>query len=178
MPSATDLVWDECPDEDFDYFTVYGSENPSLDETAVLLGYTTGTTLDISLHIYGYYHVTATDFAGNGGGAASVENTYAGANGLTAIPSSYALMQNRPNPFETGTVVRFDLPRSEKVLLEIYDVKGRLVKSLVSEDYPPGRHSVTWAGDGVSGIPVGPGIYFLSITAGDFSDVRKMVVAK
>jgi hypothetical protein len=178
MPSTTELAWDECPDEDFDYFTVYGSENPGLDETAVLIGYTTGTTLDVSMHSYGYYHVTATDYSGNEGDAASVENTGAGANGLTGIPSSYALMQNRPNPFKTGTVVRFDLPRSEKVLLEVYDVTGRLVKSLVSGTYRPGRHSVIWAGDGVSGVPVGPGIYFLSIEAGDFSDVKKMMVVR
>jgi hypothetical protein len=59
MASATDLLWDECPDQDFDYFTVYDSATPCLDTTAVRIGYTIQTVMDVAGDQCDYYHVTA-----------------------------------------------------------------------------------------------------------------------
>lgn len=111
MASATDVAWDECPDQDFNYFTVYGSAAPGLDTAAVLVGYTSQTVMDVTDDQYDYYHVTATDFAGNEGDASSLENAYAGVRKAEGLPVDFALRQNRPNPFESSTAISFDLPK-------------------------------------------------------------------
>ena len=65
MAGSGILSWDEAGETDFDYFTVYGSESPTLDGTAVVISHTTQPGLDVSSNPAGYLHVTATDFAGN-----------------------------------------------------------------------------------------------------------------
>jgi hypothetical protein len=177
MTSATEVAWDEAPEEDFDYFSLYGSESPEFGPAAVLIEHTIGTTVDVSEDTYTYYHVTATDFAGNEGDASSVENTYAS---IVAEerPASYALMQNRPNPFDATTFIRFDLPEPGEVSLLVYDVNGKLVRRLTSRSWAAGRHSVTWRGDDDQGNTVGPGIYFLRMETGGFQATRKMMIVK
>jgi hypothetical protein len=178
MSSATDLAWDECPDEDFNYFSIYGSAVATLDTNAVLIGYTVATVGDVSGHSYGYYHVTATDFAGNEGDASSVENTYAGVNRGEDLPRVFALKQNRPNPFGSSTKIDFDLPEPCAVRLEVLDVQGRVVRVLTDEAWPAGRHSVTWTGGNHTGQAVGPGVFFVRIQAGDFTARNKMLLMK
>jgi hypothetical protein len=128
---------------------------------------------DVSGHAYGYYHVTATDFSGNEGGPATVENASAGAPGDR--PVAFALRQNEPNPFAASTVVAFDLPAAGPVALDVVDVKGRVVRTLVRGAMPAGRHAATWDGCDDAGARVGPGVYFARMTAGEFVAHRKML---
>ncbi|MFH1311977.1 MAG: sulfatase-like hydrolase/transferase [Candidatus Eisenbacteria bacterium] len=93
-------------------------------------------------------------------------------------PQGYALMQNRPNPFDMTSLVRFDLPELCVVRLLVYDVSGRLMRVLTDERWPAGRHSVTWMGDDEWGNTVGPGVYFLRMEAGDYTDTKKMVLVE
>ena len=178
MTSAIELAWDESGAADFDYFSVYGSDSPVFDLSAVLIEHTVGTTSDVTGHVYDYYHVRATDFAGNPGNASSVANSYAGIPSLDKPPAGYALRQNQPNPFEASTLVRFDMPEAGPVSLEVVDVEGRLVKSLVSGMYAAGSHSALWRGDDEAGDPVKPGIYFLRLEAGDYRATRKMILLR
>jgi hypothetical protein len=178
MTSATDLAWDECPDDDFNYFTVFGSAAPGLDTTAVLIGCTIETAMDVMGDQYDYYHVTATDFVGNEGDASSVENTYAGVSGGEDLPQVFALEQNRPNPFELRTMIAFDLPEPCVVRLEIVDVQGRVVRVLADEAWLAGRHSVAWAGENDAGEVTGPGVYFVRIRASGFTATNKMLLMK
>ena len=178
MASATELAWDECPATDFNYFTVYGSDEAELDSTAVLIGYTIDLVMDVSEDIYVYYHVTATDFSGNEGGASSLENPYAGVGTTQDLPEFFDLKQNRPNPFESGTVISFDLPEPRDVCLVVLDIRGRIVKTLTDRAWPAGRHSVAWSGGAVDRETVSPGVYFLRIEAGDFRATRKMLLVQ
>jgi hypothetical protein len=178
MTSATELVWDDCPDGDFDYFTVYGSAGPGLDSTSVLIGYTIEPALDVTGHVYDYYHATAIDFSGNEGDASSVENTYAGVRYVEDPPVVFALEPNRPNPFESSTVIGFDLPEPCAVRLEVVDVQGRVVRVLTGKAWPAGRHSVFWTGENDAGEAAGPGVYFVRIKAGDFTARTKMLRMK
>jgi len=66
------LSWDEAPEPDFAYHTVYGSENPVFDPSATLIGYTIDQSYDVSGSTHGYYHLTTSDHAGNESGAANV----------------------------------------------------------------------------------------------------------
>ncbi len=178
MASATDLAWDECPDDDFNYFTVYGSNVPGLDTTAALIDYTIDTMMDVTSDQYSYYHVTATDFSGNEGDASSVENQYAGVSIESGLPSDFALRQNQPNPFRSSTVISFDLPKPCAVRLEVVDVRGRVVKVLTDEAWPAGGHSVVWVGENDAGEAAGPGVYFVRIEAGEFTARSKMLCMK
>jgi hypothetical protein len=71
----------------------------------------------------------------------------------------------RPNPFRDEVTIRFSVGTGAPVSLYIYDVGGRLVKSLTKRNYPAGAHSVTWDGTDLEGNDVGAGIYFYRFSA-------------
>ncbi len=177
MASPTEVAWEDVPDDDFDYYTVYGSESAVLDGSETLIGYTAGLQMDVTDDVFGHYHVTATDFSGNEGDASSVQNSYAGAP-RSVLPEAFALWQNTPNPFEAGTVIRFDLPEAAAVSLTVFDVNGRAVARLTDEEWRAGRHSVMWNGEDQAGNRVGPGVYFVRMDAGGFSAIRKMMLLR
>ena len=89
-----------------------------------------------------------------------------------------ALAQNRPNPFNPSTEIRFALPRGGEVRLQVFDLEGRLVRSLLSEVMPAGSHRVVWQGDDHRGVPVASGVYFYRLQTGTGDLVRKMTVLK
>jgi hypothetical protein len=122
--------------------------------------------------------VTATDFSGNEGGASSIENASAGVMDINDLPLIFALKQNRPNPFESRTMIAFDLPEPCAVRLEVVDVQGRVVRVLTDEAWPAGRHSVAWTGENEAGEVSVPGVYFVRIHAGDFKATDKMLRMK
>ncbi len=88
------------------------------------------------------------------------------------------LSQNIPNPFNPTTTIRFSLPASERVGLAIYAADGSLVRMLVDGVQPRGSHEVTWDGRDSAGNAVGSGVYFYRLTAGKFTDSRKMLLLK
>ncbi len=89
------------------------------------------------------------------------------------------LHQNVPNPFNPMTVIRFDLARSGRVQLRIYDVAGRLVRTLVDAEMPAGRdHEASWNGLDDSGQRLGSGVYFYRLDAAGERLTRKLVVMK
>jgi hypothetical protein len=90
-----------------------------------------------------------------------------------AVPGEFALSQNYPNPFNASTVIRYQLASDEHVTLKVYNINGQEVASLVDTDQKAGVYSVHWTGEGVSS-----GVYFYTMTAGDFSQTMKMVFVK
>ncbi len=89
------------------------------------------------------------------------------------LPTAFTISQNYPNPFNPSTVFEFDIPKSTFVSLKVYDILGREVAQLVNEVKYPGRYSISYDGTKLSS-----GVYFYSITAGAFHQVRKMVLVK
>jgi len=89
------------------------------------------------------------------------------------IPAQFSLNQNYPNPFNAVTTVSFALPRTSEVRLEIYDNTGRLLMNLCQGSYSAGYYDFA-----VDFHDFASGIYLLSLKAGDFSAVRKMVLLK
>ncbi|HKW13619.1 MAG TPA: PA domain-containing protein [Candidatus Krumholzibacteria bacterium] len=88
------------------------------------------------------------------------------------------LDQNVPNPFNPETTIRFSLPSSERVTLNVYSASGALVRTLVDGVQATGSHSFTWNGVDNRGNAVSSGVYFYRLTAGKFNDTRKMVLLK
>jgi len=89
-----------------------------------------------------------------------------------------ALHQNVPNPFNPSTTISFTLPERERLSLSIYDVKGRLVKTLVDETVDGGYQERVWEGKDANGSPVGSGVYFYRLTAADKTLTKKMVIVR
>ncbi len=89
------------------------------------------------------------------------------------IPSGYILEQNYPNPFNPITNLEFGISNLGFVTLKVYDVLGNEVKTLVNENKPAGRYTVTFDGSNLSS-----GIYFYKLEAGNFSEVKKMTLLK
>ena len=95
------------------------------------------------------------------------------------VPTISALHQNHPNPFNPVTTVSFDLATAGNVTIRIFDISGRLVRTLVNEDRPAGRHEVVWNGRNNSGVTVTTGVYFYKMsTPGFTSQTKKMLLLK
>lgn len=95
-----------------------------------------------------------------------------------AVPLSYALHQNYPNPFAQQTDIRFQLPVSSHTTLSIYDAAGRLVRTLIDGAKEPGYYLVDWDGRDETGRKVSTGVYFCRLQAGDFARAKRMAVLK
>jgi len=93
-------------------------------------------------------------------------------------PSTYALGQNYPNPYNPVTQITYQLPQPGVVSLKIYNVQGQLVRTLVNEYKPAGAHSISWNGRSDLGMEVSSGIYFYRIQAGKFTETKRMVLIK
>lgn len=92
---------------------------------------------------------------------------------LNVLPTHYALRQNYPNPFNPSTTISFDLPENSLVSLEIFDITGRMVATLVNGMKTAGSHSVTFYGSDLSS-----GIYFVRLEAGNFRQTMKILLVK
>jgi hypothetical protein len=97
---------------------------------------------------------------------------------LRVVPENYSLVQNFPNPFNPTTEIAYDLPEAANVNLEVYNILGQNVKSLVNQYQDAGSYRVTWNGTNNEGAQVASGVYFYRISAGDFKDIKKMVLMK
>ncbi len=96
-----------------------------------------------------------------------------------ASPEGFALHAAAPNPFNPTTTLSFDLPSQEAVSLCVFDLQGRLVRTLLSgEMLTQGRHEAVWNGRDDAGRQVASGTYFYRIEAGAFSQTRRAVLVK
>ncbi|NIS16253.1 MAG: T9SS type A sorting domain-containing protein [Aliifodinibius sp.] len=94
------------------------------------------------------------------------------------LPESYTLFQNYPNPFNPVTRIEFTLPIESYVIIDVLNIKGELVKTLVNQHLSAGHKAVTWNGLNESGSPVSSGIYFYRLVAGGVVSTKKMVLLK
>jgi hypothetical protein len=98
--------------------------------------------------------------------------------GGEGVPDGFGLHRNVPNPFRAKTTIRYNLPESGHVKLGVYDVTGRLVRTLVDEAQPRGIHIATWKGSDSRNEQVPPGIYFCRLTSGQKTAIQKMLFLK
>jgi Peptidase family C25/Propeptide_C25/FlgD Ig-like domain len=98
--------------------------------------------------------------------------------GNPLVPIADALYQNAPNPFNPDTTINFDLKEEWHISLEIYNMKGQKVRTLINDQLSSGQHSIVWNGKDDNNKPVSSGIYFYKITTGDFQSTRKMLLMK
>jgi hypothetical protein len=88
------------------------------------------------------------------------------------------LAQNAPNPFESETVIRYQLPARSDVSLTIYDTAGRAIRTLVDDQQPAGYQSTIWDGKNSTGQLVGSGVYFCKLNVGNENLTRTMTILR
>src|SRR5262249_55591658 len=88
------------------------------------------------------------------------------------------LSQNAPNPFNPSTTISFETGREERVRLSVYDVRGRLVRTLVDGRLSAGPHAVVWDGRDDAGDAVASGIYIYQMKSGAPTRARRMTLLK
>jgi hypothetical protein len=101
-----------------------------------------------------------------------------GVDGEEILPHSFALEQNYPNPFNPQTTIRYQVAQNADVKIEIYNIMGRLVNTLVDQKLNPGNYTVVWNGNNNHGQVVSSGVYFVKMSAGFFRQIRKMTLVR
>jgi hypothetical protein len=94
------------------------------------------------------------------------------------IPFIFALNQNYPNPFNPNTIIEFEIPSAQWVTLEIFNILGQEVKTLVDQNKNAGHYSILWDGTNNSGKKIASGVYFSRLSAGDRTEIKKMLLLK
>jgi len=89
------------------------------------------------------------------------------------LPVSFGISQNYPNPFNPTTTIKYSVPEESFVSIKVYDILGRLVASLIDEEKPAGYHEVTF-----NAVSIASGTYFYRMDAGNFIDVKKLIILK
>jgi hypothetical protein len=97
---------------------------------------------------------------------------------IKSLPDKFSLEQNYPNPFNLNTEITFTVPSGSQVTLDIYDILGKKIKTLISEYLEAGYYSVRWEGVDQSGKALSSGLYFYSLESGATRLSRKMLLLK
>ena len=94
------------------------------------------------------------------------------------LPETFALHQNYPNPFNPVTTIRFDLPLADHVRIDIYNILGKKVRTLVNDYVPAGRQQVLWDSKDDFGRQAASGMYLYRISGERYHDTKRMILLK
>jgi hypothetical protein len=97
---------------------------------------------------------------------------------VAALPSEFSLIGATPNPFNATTAINFSVPYEAKVRIEIHDLTGRTIATLVDNEFEAGRHSIIWNGSDNSGGTVSSGTYIVRMSTEDFSTSSRIILIK
>ena len=177
--NQVDLHWNPNNESDLKEYVLYKSltpnVNPATDTVLVTTTDTMFTDANLSIGNDYYYIVCARDIHDNLSSASNEVGIIL--SGIlkdgTEIPQTYVLYQNYPNPFNPYTSIKFDLPKSSKVQVSIFNSLGENVTTLVNEILQPGKYQYIWK---PKNLP--SGLYFYTIKTKDFQSVKKMLLVK
>jgi hypothetical protein len=184
-----ELTWDAVDHSDLVGYNVFRGkwENGDFEmlngEPVVETSFTDTDVPDSDVY---WYYVTAV-FAGAYGDAESFASAHDSGSTeiitsvddeLPSVPQNFFLSQNYPNPFNPATTISYGLPADAHVKVEIYNLLGQNVRTLVDELQSAGYKAIIWDGRDDSGNHVSTGVYFYRIDAGDFQASRKMLLIK
>jgi hypothetical protein len=96
----------------------------------------------------------------------------------SGLPTVFALYPNFPNPFNPETQIRLDVPLSTTAQLQVFDIQGRLVRTLLDGSISAGAHMLSWNGRDDAGQAVGSGVYFYRFRSAQYTASHKMLLVK
>jgi FlgD Ig-like domain len=117
-----------------------------------------------------YYRLKQTDYDGNFKYSSVIKIAYTNGNANTITIA--------PNPFSNNTSISFTLPQSQKVSIQIFDIDGRLIKTIVNEQMQAGVHQLTWNATIENGTLVAKGMYYLRLNTGSYAETKKLSLIK
>lgn len=123
-----------------------------------------------------YWAVQAIDGGYSGSSWATADVISSVADQESSAPQQFSLQQNYPNPFNPTTKIGFTLAEASHVSLRIYDAAGKLIQVLLEERRGPGAYEIAWEGKDAHGNKAASGVYFYSLRAGKFQELRKMIL--
>ncbi len=177
------VTWDSSPEENIVHYVVYRDTAvvfvPTAMRAVAIVEYP-ATSFEDTPPYDCYYLVVAVDADGYSSGYS--QRIYSG-DQMTPVgdgmaPRVLSITGVIPNPFNPMATVKFDLPRSGKVQLAVFDLRGRLVRELVSGQMAAGSHEVMWNGRDNRGQMSATGVYFARLSSADGARTVKMVLAK
>ena len=183
--SFVEFSWEDAIDIDANdhlVYTVSVSENEDLSQPILIVQDLDNTSCqwdNIASNTY-YWSVEVMDLEGEKAYSPTqnFQVDYVMAIDGADIPEVFALHQNYPNPFNPTTTLKYDLPEDAMVNITIYDMMGRVVKTMVNSQQNAGFKSVRWNATNDKGAPVSAGLYLYTIQAGEFRQTKKMVLLK
>ena len=95
-----------------------------------------------------------------------------------SIPIKFQLYQNFPNPFNSKTTIRYDVPANEHVVLKMYNVFGQEIRTLVNDFQEAGKHTTAWDAKDDYGTDVATGLYILNLNIGKQKASKKILLMK
>jgi hypothetical protein len=179
------VSWEAGTAPDIDHYLVYCDTAavfvPSAAKVVAVVDHPSSSVVDTPVFPICYYLVAAVDTAGYSGGYSArlpVEGSGPSPVEDRRLPAVTAIAAIAPNPFNPRTIVTCELPRNGHVELAVYDLRGRLVRSLVSGPEQAGSFTAVWDGRDRRGGMAAAGVYFLRLAAGGQIRTAKMVLAK
>jgi hypothetical protein len=124
------------------------------------------------------FHVTAVYDEEESDPSNSVEVLFYSTEDIVAEPQLTTLSGNYPNPFNPQTTISFSLAKSEQVSIEIFNIKGQKVKTVLDQLLTDGQHEVVWDGKNQYGKSVSSGVYFYRMQTTDYQAMKKMIMIK
>jgi len=97
---------------------------------------------------------------------------------VAVIPQAFILHQNYPNPFNPETKINFEVTQTVQVAINVFDILGQKVKTLVNNEFSSGSYTVDWDGRSENGSQLSSGVYIYQMRAGEFTQIRRMVMMK
>ena len=177
-PDTRLIVWTVPAIPDLGSMCIFRSTEVGLIPEEPLICPATGLFIEEDRNYY-FYRVQFTDIHGNLSEFSDELHGQWPTGGNLPTPVAFSLGQNAPNPFNPQTTISFDLPKQTVVGLRIYDVSGRLVRTLLDgEVIDQGRRDATWNGRDDTGKQVAAGVYVYRIEAGEFKETKRMVLIK
>ena len=176
------ISWEAPEDPDVRFYSVYRSTESGVYPEEPLVRTSELTFLDETVEIDNtyYYVVTATDYGWNESKRSeevSLTVTSVG-DKERKIPTTFAVAQNYPNPFNPGTYISYQLPKPCEVTIIVYNLSGQKIRTLVQGKREAGYFTVYWDGKADDGTNVASGVYFYKIQAGNFTNIKKMVLMR
>jgi hypothetical protein len=182
VPAGLEITWEPNTESDLGGYVIYRGESSDFVPDEGTLFATTCDTLcfdDEWRWDSGYwYKLAAIDVHGNVSGFVLIGPEMVTGGDEPEAPIASYLSQNYPNPFNPLTTIAFGLKARSLVSLRIYDAAGRLVRVLVNEPRDAGRYVEEWNGRDNAGRSVSSGVYFYKLSAGAFTETKKMVLLR
>jgi len=175
------LTWNAVSIDDFNYYIVERSTDvefaDDVESNALLVNYFEDHELEYDTEYFYRLYYVAGGSNSEYSDVLSVTLEWLDVDG-DQLPTVYALHQNYPNPFNPVTSLSYDLPEDAMVNITVFDMMGRVVRTLANGQQSAGYKSLQWNGTNNSGHPISAGLYIYTIQAGEFSQTRKMIFLK